>query len=175
MDDKTSNLVYSAFFVALMTVFSFIAIPVPFSPSPITLSPLAVMLGGCLLKPKQAFSCMMTYLLMGAIGLPVFAGMVGGVGILMGPRGGYYMGFLVGIIFLSVFRNKFDTFAKLIAGNIFGGVFIVYFFGVTWLAYILNITLKEALFVGAVPFLLGDMLKVFLASWLVIKLRKHMQ
>lgn len=97
------ELILAALFAALTGVCSMIAIPLPFTPVPINLATLSVFLAGALLGSKYGGISQLVYILLGAIGLPVFSNFTGGVGILAGPTGGYIIGyavaaFLVGLI-----------------------------------------------------------------------------
>jgi biotin transport system substrate-specific component len=159
-------LVYSAFFAALTTVLGFISIPIPMSPSPISAMSLGIMLTGSILTVRQAAFSVITLILLGAAGLPVFAGMSGGIGILLGPRGGYYFGFLIGVMLIAWLRGREKRIWRLALANVVGGVFVVDLLGVVWLSFITDISFGNALLAGVLPFLLGDLVKAFIATWI---------
>ena len=90
--DKVINLVYASMFTALITVCGWICIP---SAVPFTLQTLAVFLCIMLLGTKRSLAAVITYILLGAVGCPVFSGFRGGIGTLLGPTGGYITGFVL--------------------------------------------------------------------------------
>ena len=89
--NTTNNIVFTGIFTAIIIILSQIAIPT--SPVPFTLSLLAIFLTGILLPPRQAFLAVLVYILLGAFGLPVFAGMKRVVSALFGPTGGYILAY----------------------------------------------------------------------------------
>lgn len=171
--NNTKNFIYPAFFAALTIVLGFISIPIPISPSPITGLNLGVMLAGSLLPPRQAFYSILTIIVLGAIGLPVFSGFSGGLGILLGPRGGFYFGFLLGVVVISLLRGSGGNLWRVMMANIIGGVLVVYLVAVPWLTLVTQMNLQAAIFAGAVPFIIGDMLKVVMASMVTVALSRH--
>ena len=91
---RTTALVLCGVFTALMAVCSFITIPLGFTPIPINLATLGVFLTGGILGKKYGSISLIVYILLGAVGVPVFAGFKGGLGVLAGPTGGYIIGYL---------------------------------------------------------------------------------
>ena len=91
---KTTALVLCGIFAALMAICSFITIPLGFTPVPINLATLGVFLTGGILGKKYGSISLIVYILLGAVGVPVFAGFKGGLGVLAGPTGGYIIGYL---------------------------------------------------------------------------------
>ncbi len=171
-----SGLIYASLMASIIAVLSFISIPIPFSPVPITLQTLGVMLSGLLLGPQLGSMAVGLYLIAGTSGLPIFAGGAAGIGVLTGPSGGYLLGFLPGtwiIGTLSHKRNKktgSDKSARSLLRNLsacaIGGVLIVHACGILHLARSAHLSLSQAMLIGTVPFLLGDMLKAVIASYL---------
>jgi len=165
--NKTSRItdfIYAALFAALTTVLGFISIPVPISPVPISGVNLGIMLAGSILTVRQAFLSVLTLVLMGAAGMPVFSGFVGGIGVLLGPRGGYYFGFLIGVGLIALLRGRQGQLWRLALANLTGGVIIAYLTGVLWLSFVTNISIEKAIITGALPFIPGDLLKVAIAT-----------
>ena len=91
----------SALFTAALSVSSLFVIPIPFSPVVLSLHTVIVNLIALTLKPVQSFYCIGVYLVMGALGLPVFSAGTSGIGKLFGPTGGFYFGFLLSAIAMS--------------------------------------------------------------------------
>ena len=150
-------------FVALSTQ---VAIPLPFSPVPITGQTLAVLLVGALLGSRRGSLCLFAYLTEGAVGLPVFAGGTAGIAHLLGPTGGYLMGyipaaFLTGLLAERGWDRRMGT--ALLAMSV--GNVVIYAFGLPWLA--LFVGGERVLALGLLPFILGDLVKLVLAAVLL--------
>ena len=170
---KINNLITVGLFAALIGVSAYIIIPVPFSPVPITAQTLIVMLTGCLLGTVHAGTTLLIFLLLGTIGIPVFSKGQSGFGTLMGPTGGYLIGFFIAAVVISLLTGDKNSFKQYLTANVLGGIFIIYTIGVIWLSISSDIGIKKAFFVGAVPFIPGDILKVIFASFLAKKLKKY--
>ena len=144
-----------------------VVVPVPFSPVPMTLQPLAVLTVGGLLGSAAGVSALLLYIVLGALGLPVFA--VGGSGILhlVGPTGGYLLAFpiaagMTGVLAGPVPRSPLRVLLACALGMV-----IIHAGGVAQLA-LLGGDPSLAMRVGFVPFLTGDLLKVGLAAALIL-------
>lgn len=163
--------VYSALFAALIIVLGFISIPI--GPVPISGISLGVMLAASVLPPKRAAYSVLIVILLGAAGLPVFSGFAGGMGILLGPRGGYYAGFLVGAYIISFCIGSSNNWARLLTANIIGGMLVVYAIAIPWLIFVTHLEVGQAFFAGALPFLPGDLLKALVTTVLARTLRRN--
>ncbi len=156
--DQLRMMVYASLLAALTAAGAYLAIPI--GPVPIVLQNLFVLLTGLLLGPRWGTASVGIYLLAGALGLPVFAGGVGGIGRFAGPTGGYLLGFVPAVYVIGLISKKargrmiFDVIAMLC------GSIIIYACGVTWLKILTNMTLSKTLAVGMYPFLPGDILKI---------------
>jgi len=139
---------------------------VPFYPVPLTMQTLALLVVGGLLGPTLGVSAVAGYLALGMMGAPVFHGGLGGVALLAGPTGGYLVGFLPAVFLMGVFAKRASDrrigLVLLGAGVLLAEV-AVYAVGVPWLALFTGGGLSRAVSVGAVPFLLGDLLKAAVA------------
>ena len=148
----------------LITLSSYVTIPL--YPVPVTAQTLVVLLIGLSFGTRLSFLTLSLYLFQGAVGLPVFAGGAGGLAALFGPTGGYLFGFvaagsLLGLLARRGFgKNFLTTIIAMLAGNA-----VIYFFGVLWLANFIGI--ENALKHGVLPFLYGDVLKIFVAAALI--------
>ena len=140
-----------------------VAIPLPFTPVPVTLQTLAVLMAGCILGSGRGALAVLAYLGEGCAGLPVFSGGRAGAAHLFGPTGGFLLGFLaaayvVGLLAeRGMLRHRIGAALALIAGNI-----VLYFPGVLWLGAYTG--MDKALSLGMMPFLAGDALKI-MAGW----------
>ena len=154
---------------ALVSLAAQVAVPVPFSPVPMTLQPLAVLAVGGLLGAAAGVAALVTYLALGMLGLPVFAAGSSGILHLMGPTGGYLLAFPVaaGAVGALVGRSA-GVLRVLLAGAL--GMVVIHAGGVAQLA-LLGGDPSIAFRVGFVPFLTGDLLKVGLAAAAILGLR----
>jgi len=172
--NKLRQMVYAAMFGALTAIGALIIIPL--QPLPITLQTLFTSLSGALLGSCAGALSQVIYILLGLLGLPVFAGGKAGIGTLFGPSGGYLIGFIVGSYvigkIIEVRKNPGTVWIvlALIAGNL-----VIYTFGAVQLALVAHFTWIKALLVGVVPFLFGDALKLAAATGLTLKLRQYIR
>jgi len=157
-------------FAALTAVGAFISIPL--YPVPLSLQSLFTLLAAMILGSVMGASSQIIYVLLGVIGLPVFAGFKAGIGILFGPTGGFLLGFIISayiigkIVELKKEKNIFYYFLVGIIGTI-----ILYIIGITQLSLVTGIGIEKAITVGMLPFLPGDILKIIAASFIASKLR----
>lgn len=145
-----------------------VVVPVPFSPVPMTLQPLAVLVVGGLLGMAGGLAALILYLLLGVMGLPVFApGGAPGVLRLIGPTGGYLLAFPIAAAVTGalVGRAPFSVLRVLLACAL--GMVIIHIGGVAQLALLGGDT-ALAFRVGFIPFLTGDLLKIGLAAALIL-------
>jgi len=158
-------------FTCLMTALTAVGaqIAVPIGPVPLVLTNLFVLLSGLLLGPRRAAAAMGLYVLLGAIGLPVFAQFKGGMAHLAGPTGGYLAGFVAAAWVTGMVRqagsHKLFDMAAVIVGSV-----TIYALGVPWLKWVTGMPWSKAFTVGMLPFLVGDGIKAAAAvalSWSV--------
>jgi len=155
-------------FSLLIALSAQIAIPLPFTPVPVTLQTFAVILTGCLLGSGRGALAALAYLAEGSAGLPFFSGGTAGVSHLLGPTGGYLVGlvaaaFLAGVLAeRGLARGWAGRLATLIAADL-----VVFLFGVTWLGAFTR-DMAKAVMLGFVPFVIGDALKIAVA-WGVLE------
>lgn len=172
---ELKEMVFIALFAALTAVSSYIVIPLPFSPVPITAQTLIVMLAGSTLKPRTAFMSMIVFLFLGICGLPIFSGGRSGIGTLLGPTGGYLISWPIAVAVMSTILKKIKpTFKSLLLINFLGGVLIIYVIGIFHLSLLTGTKISQAFAMGALPFIPGDLAKVVLASSLSLSLRRVM-
>ena len=169
MDVSVKPVVYSALFIALISIGAMIAIPV--GPVPIVLQNMFVLLAGLVLPPAWAAGCVAVYLLMGFAGLPVFAGGTSGIGKVFGPTGGYLLSYLPAVFLTSVISGNAEKSPARDFGATIAGMAVIYMFGVPWLKWVLAVSWNKALAVGMYPFLAGAVLKMIAAVMIARKLR----
>lgn len=145
----------------LIGLFGQIAIPLPFTPVPLATQSALVLFLAVLLGPRRAAAAVLLFFVQGACGLPVFAGGVaGGILKFFGPTGGYLIGYLAAAFAAGMIieKSKEKTLARA-AIAFFIGTLTIYLFGVSYLSTFLGV--KKALLLGFVPFVVGDLLKIF--------------
>ena len=136
---------------------------VPFGPVPLSLCTLFLCLVSWVLKPKQAVAAVAVYVLMGAAGLPVFAGFTGGLGHLAGPSGGYIAGYLPMVAVCALFFQWFPARRWMHLAGMALGTVVLYTMGTIWFCLQTGTGLIPALAICVVPFLPGDLAKILAA------------
>ncbi len=172
-----SDLARIAVFAALVAAMA-LTPPVPFGPIPLTLQTLGVALTGLCLGPWRGFSAMALYVAVGAAGLPVFSGGAAGLGILVGPTGGYLLSFplaaLVGgfVARWAVRRGLSQVTPFLMLGGLLLARYLVIMpIAVTHMSRVLGVTWREALFFD-MPFWVADLIKSVIAVILAVAVHK---
>lgn len=166
---QQKRLLLTSLFSALIIVGAYLRFPLP--PVPITLQTLFVLLAGFLGGPAVGLGSTAIYLLLGAIGLPVFSS-GGGLGILLGPTGGFLFGLLPASFLAGLagnYRRKDEhpgRFRMLCILLGIGATLVIYLAGVPYLKVVGNLSWKVALQAGMLPFILGDLLKLAIATHL---------
>jgi biotin transport system substrate-specific component len=163
-------MVYASLFGALTAVGAYIIIPLP--PVPITLQTLFLGLAGTLLGARLGALSQVVYLLLGILGLPVFAGGKAGLGVLFGPTGGYLIGFVAAAFVigkLAALKTR-PGFAW-ICLSLAAGAMVIYALGILQLSLVARLTAVKAMAVGVLPFLPGDGIKIVLTAMIALKLR----
>ncbi len=172
---STYNYVLAAFGAAIIAVLAQVSIPLPFSPVPITGQTLAVGLIVTILGTRLGTFSVLIYILLGAVGLPVFSGMSGGFAILVGPTGGYIVGFLVTAIIMGLYLDKFGiTIFHAIIANLIGMV-VTLAFGTVWLKVVGDLSWTAAFMGGVAPFIVVGILKAVLAAWVGVIVRRRLE
>lgn len=152
---------------ALAAVCAHIALPLYFTPVPLTLAPFAVLLLGLLLSPRLAAATLLAYLAEGALGLPVFAPgpvFAGGLAHLLGPTGGYLLAYPFAAMLISyLWRHTQRGFASALLSAAAGDL-VLLACGAVWLAVLTHASAQSALTLAVLPFLPGDALKIAAAA-----------
>lgn len=172
--NNTLSSVFTALFAALICAGSLLIIPV--GPVPIVLQNAFAVLAGLVLGPLQGASSVGLFLLAGALGLPVFSGGSGGLAVIVGPRGGYLIGYFIAAFVAgnAAKRATGESFAKdvpVILSASLAGFATIYIPGVLVLRKALGLTIADALMKGFVPFLIGDAIKIAAIVPIALKLR----
>ncbi|WP_071130129.1 biotin transporter BioY [Enterococcus timonensis] len=167
---KLKDWILAAEFAAFIAIFAQLTIPL--ASIPITGQTFAVGMTATILPKKTAFYAVGIYLLMGLVGLPVFAGGKSGVGVLFGPTGGFLLGFLAAALLISFWLEKFGyvTLHSLLAN--FLGAAVTLFIGTFWLWLGLKINFSAALTAGALPFILPTLINASASAYLGLLVRR---
>ncbi|GIO22761.1 biotin transporter BioY [Oceanobacillus sp. J11TS1] len=172
---KLRDMMFISLFAAIMGVFAFFPpIPVPFIPVPITLQTLGVMLAGGVLGARRGGLSLLLFVFLVAVGVPLLTGGRGGLGVLIGPSGGYILSWPVAAWIIGYLAEKnihYLTYSKLVLITILGGVIVVNIIGVTYLSILSNLPWAPTA-ISALVFLPGDVLKALIASAIIIKLNR---
>lgn len=164
------GLARAALVAALTAVLAQLAIPLPGSPVPVTMQVLGVLLAGFVLPPVRALQSQAIYLALGAAGLPVFAGLRGGAGVLLGPTGGYLFGFVAAAWVTAALASRLRRRARGRPGwpalmlCAAAGLACIYVPGVLQLAAVTGMPLGRAVAVGLLPFIAWDLVKAAVAA-----------
>ncbi|MBD3231841.1 biotin transporter BioY [Candidatus Dependentiae bacterium] len=160
------------FYFLLSWFFAFcsqIIIPLPFNLVPISLQPLPLILSSYFLGWHSVYAYLLT-IIQTAFGAPFFSGFQGGLTKLVGPTGGYILGFLFTMIFIVMTKNFFKKNIITIFFNLFISMFIYYAFGLLQLS--IFVPFKKLLYMGFYPFFFGCLIKVILSTLVISYFRK---
>ena len=195
---KNRNNLYTymlcALFAALVAICSQIFVPLPFTPVPINLALLALWVCGGVLGAKKGAIAIIVYILLGMIGVPVFAGFQGGLGVLAGPTGGYIIGYLPAVIIMGLLSQgslqagqhpanealvmrgrKAVVNVLLIILRGLPALVACYALGTAWFIISTGTGFWAAMLMCVIPFIPGDALKLVAAAVVCEALRKPMR
>ena len=165
-ESRSRSIAFTALAIAIIAVSAWITVPI--GPIPFTLQMFAVTFAIIVLTPRQAICAIAGYLALGAIGVPVFSGMRGGIGVLMGPTGGFLWGYLIGVALavglLALFRSRgLDNFATCVAAGI---MFTAVAYVCGWAQYmaVANVDAVASFAVTVAPFIVVDLVKIVAAT-----------
>ena len=181
----TRDLAIIPIFAAITAVLAQIAIPLPFTAIPISFGLVAVYISGILLTPKQAVYAQICYLLMGAVGLPVFGKFQGGLPVLIGPTGGYLMvyplcAWIVAMALNSKNARQAQQHQSQLVVMIKAGIAmliahtILYLGGTIWLSFTTGNTFVASLALAVIPFIPLDIVKIVFCVLAVVPFRKQL-
>lgn len=170
------NKIYILSTTAVMTAVTCVLAPmsIPIGPVPISFTNLAIYLSLYLLGWKMGTVSYLMYLLIGAIGVPVFSGFSGGLGKLLGPTGGYIIGFIpmaiISGLVIEKYNNRIFQFVAMVLGTA-----VCYALGTAWFCVIMDVGIAAALGMCVIPFIPGDIAKIILALMVGPVLRNRLR
>lgn len=171
-DGAVYGLTMTAAFSAAMAILA--PWSVPLGPVPLSLCTLVIYLSAWLLAPGRAAAATAVYVSMGAVGLPVFSGFLGGMGRLVGPTGGYILGYLPLSVICALSAKRFAPRRWLCMLGMVLGTVVLYVVGTAWFCVQTGTPVEGALAVCVLPFLPGDLIKMAVALLLGPVLRDRL-
>lgn len=173
----TYDIVYSALFAVLIAVCSWISIP---AAVPFTLQTLGVFLAVSVLGGKRGTLSVLVYVLLGAVGIPVFSGFRGGIGVLFGNTGGYIIGFLLSALVMWGIETWFGRGKLVRLISMLAGLAICYVFGTIWFMVLYArengpVALTVVLGWCVIPFIIPDLIKIAIVYLIGPKIRKSVR
>lgn len=167
-------MVFTALFAALICIAAPYSIQV--GPIPITLATFAIYLTGAVIGGKRGMAAVIVYILLGAVGLPVFSGFRGGFGTLLGPTGGYIIGYIPLVLITGIFaemNSKKNRVVLTVAGMILATA-ALYTFGTAWYMIKTSSDIRTALTLCALPFIPGDGIKIACVTAIAVPLKSKL-
>ena len=164
------SLTKMAICLSLLCVSAYITIPVPFASAMLSAQTIVLNLAAFILRARQTLVVMLIYLLLGAIGIPVFVGGSCGIGEFFGPRGGFLFAFAVAYPLISLLKGKKHSVKRYFLTAVAVGIPITYLGAVISVMYFMQVDLKAAFLITVLPFLPGDVIKAFIASIIGVRI-----
>lgn len=170
---STRDLTMMALMTALLCVSSYLVIPLPFSAVSMTAQTFVVNMIALLFSPKKAGMIVLVWILLGAAGIPVFSGGMGGLGRLFGPTGGYIVGYAAAAVVISFLKGSTRNVFRYTFVTVFAGIFVIDLMGMLWYWYSTGSENMKAVITAAVlPFLPLDIGKCLLAVMMTKYIRR---
>ena len=185
MKFTTRELCQIGIFVVASAALAQIAIPLPFTPVPVSLGLMATFVSGIFLRPKSALFAQIVYLTLGGMGLPVFGHFTGGLGILIGPTGGYLLAYPIMALIVAAAiegyeRNLAARFGSsklpllcLAFCSLTAAMLVCYTLGTAWLMFLMKLSLSKALALAVYPFIPLDIFKMAFTALAILPLRER--
>ena len=174
---RTIDMIYVGLSAALIALGAWIAIPV--GDIPITLQTLMICLVSGLFGMKRGTLSVLIYIILGAIGVPVFSNFKAGLGVLAGPTGGYIVGFVFTALIVGLVSDKMKGRLWAVAIAMVVGIAVCYMFGTAWFYVFMQskkaVTLSYILGLCVVPYIVPDVVKTAFACVLVSRLKKFVK
>ena len=175
--NKTKDMVYIGMFAVLIAICSWISVP---AAVPFTLQTMAVFAAVGILGGKRGTMAVLIYILLGAIGVPVFAGFTGGIGVLAGTTGGYIVGFLFSALLMWGIETMFGTGRIPLLVSMLLGLIVCYAIGTAWFMVVYTsstgaVDLMTVLGWCVIPFIIPDCIKIAVAMLLTDRLKRFVE
>jgi len=166
------EMIAASIFAALTAIFAQLMIPLPFTPVPITFQVLAVCLAAAILGSRLGTISQLVYVLIGTLGIPVFSAGRSGLQVVLGPSGGYILGFIIAAFVIGkiVELKSAPTFKNTLLA-MSAGLAVIYLSGMLQLSLVTGMPLSGAFMTGVVPFIWMDAIKISLGASIASKVR----
>lgn len=168
------SMVFMAIFSALICIAAPFAVPLLGNPTPISLATFAIYLTGALLGGKRGTVSVIVYIMLGAVGLPVFSNFMGGFAKLMGPTGGYIIGYIPLVLMTGIFADMPSKKHWTMPVGMVLGTAVMYAFGTAWIMIMSGLEFVPAFLQCVLPYLPGDALKIVLTLAIAIPLKSRL-
>lgn len=168
----TRDMITAGIFAALTAIFAQITIPLPFTPVPITLQVLAVCMAAAILGSKLGTISQLVYVLIGSLGMPVFSAGRSGLQVVLGPSGGYILGFVAAAFIIGkIIERKSLPTLKVTLIAMWAGLAAIYLIGMLQLSLVTGMPLSAAFMAGVIPFIWMDTIKITLGAYIAYSVR----
>jgi biotin transport system substrate-specific component len=182
MSSNVKNITQTAIFVAVLCVISPFSLTLPVSPVPISLATFAVYIFSTILGTKKSLIGLVVYMLIGIVGLPVFSKGGSGIGVILGPTGGYLVGYFFCALGSSLGYEAGERISSvrivrviILALGMVMGTVICYLFGTVWLSYLNKLNFEAAFAAGVIPFIPGCVIKIVISVILAVPLKNRLK
>lgn len=167
---KTATVGILAAIICVIAPFSF-----PAGAIPISLATFAIYIISCTVNKKLSVAAVAVYILIGAVGLPVFSSFTGGLQCITGYTGGYIIGYIPCAFIIGLLTDRFENNKIIYPLSMIAGTLVCYFFGIFWYMHRAECGFIEVAAVCVAPFLIGDIIKIATASCIGITLKKRIK
>lgn len=171
---NTKTIAVIGVMTAVICIMGPLSLTLPVSPVPISLGTLAIYFVPYVLGMKRGTISCCIYLLIGLVGLPVFTGFSGGPAKLLGPTGGYLIGYIFMALICGFVIDRTNKMPICFLGMVLATA-VLYLFGTVWLAYQAGMAFREALMAGVIPFIPGDLAKIVIAMIAGPQIKKRLK
>ncbi len=162
--------------VVATTLAAWVRIPLPFTPVPVTMQSFVVLLSAACLGRARGGMAQLLYVAFGSFGLPIFAGVTVAGPYLLGPTGGYIIGFVAAAFFVGHAASRRSDYGPMAIMMMFvAGTTLIFIPGLVWLASWMQTSLQQTVALGLLPFLPGALLKIGVASWIYTRLQRRLR
>lgn len=161
--------------IAFCAVSAFISFPLPFTPGLVTALTVALTVTALVLPPRLTFIAIASYVFLGCIGLPILPGGVGGLGRILGPTGGFYLGWPFVCAIVSWLKGQDINIRRYMLVSVLVGVPLTYVGGLISMMQVMQVGLWQGLTMAVFPFIPGDIMKALLAAIIGVRVNKMLQ
>ncbi len=162
---KIKKMILCAIFVALCSILSQIILPI--GVVPVNLALIGVFVLSCTLDTKSALATVLIYIALGIVGIPVFAGFQSGFGVILGPTGGFIIGYIFTALIVSILINFIHPIPAMLVGLV-----SCYTVGCVWFSLVTDTSLLTAIYTSILPFVIFDIIKIVISNLIVAKIKK---